>query len=1311
MQKLLSRLPLALAALLCAAALPAAATLAAKPASDTAPPAVRNFWLSTDDLRVDNLREPLGIETTAPRFSWKLNLHDRAPAPSRTNANANANTNTTASTPAPRRPTVTLPTDTSPPAGRGVAQTSYRILVATSPEKITAETPDIWDSGVVKSDASVLVPYAGSPLKSRTHYYWNVLITAETPEKAVTLTAVSPQPLATFSTGIRSNEWQAKWIGLDKFFKGETPKGRHSSLAGRYFRKEFSAAKKPAKAILYVSGLGIYKLSLNGKILGTHELSPLPTDYTKTIKYDTLDVTNQITSGKNALGVALGCGWFFGPTRVFATPRLLLQLELQHADGSKEIIVSNDSWKTTADGPIRANSYWDGESYDARKEMPGWDKPNFDDSHWTPAQLVKTPSGKLEGATTPNITITETLKPISIKKQKDNVFLLDMGQNMVGWLQIKTRGKAGDTIKLRFAETLKKDGTIYTANFRSARATDTYTLKGDGEEKWEPSFTYHGFRYVEITGYPGTPSVNDFLGKVVHDAMSDTGFFLSSNKTLDQIYKNAFWGIRGNYHGMPTDCPQRDERYGWLGDRAIGSHGESFLFDNHTLYAKWLDDIAQAQRHDGSIPDVAPTFISVYSDNMTWPGTFIIIANMLYEQYGDTQPIIKHYAAMKKWLNYMKRKYCRNGILVKDKYGDWCMPPESPSLVHSKDPSRKTNGAVLGTTFYYRTLKLMERFATIQNKPDDARYFATEALATKNAHNKRFLNPATANYDNGTVTANVLSLAYGMVPEGLEKKVFDNIVRKTEVDFKGHVSSGLVGLQWLMRTLANNGGGELAYKIATNRDYPSWGYMIENDATTIWELWNGNTANPSMNSHNHVMLLGDLLIWYYEELAGIKAGKPGFKQIIMRPRPPADLKNVSASYNSPYGTIESAWQKADGKFFWHVKVPVNTTAIVHIPSTDRAGILESGGTPEKNSGIKFLRVENGSVVYEVASGRYQFSAPLDQRWPLEKAQAWQKQNGWLRGCNFTPSTACNQLEMWQAETFDPKTIDRELGYAQDLGFNCMRVFLHHAAWVSDKEGFKKRIKQYLDISSKRGIKTVLVFFDDCWNAEFKTGKQPEPIPGAHNSRWLRDPGNLLFRRPELITTLEAYVKDILTEFKDDSRIVLWDLYNEPGNSGYGIKSLPLVKNIYAWARTINPSQPLTTGVFDFNKNYNALNAFHTTHSDVLTYHCYGSLADHKKRVAWVRAQSGTERPVVCTEYMQRAKHSGFQAIMPWQKEANIGAINWGLVAGRTQTNIPWGWRPKDKNNPEPPHWSFDLLRKDGTPYVKEEGDIIRKLCK
>jgi endo-1,4-beta-mannosidase len=301
--------------------------------------------------------------------------------------------------------------------------------------------------------------------------------------------------------------------------------------------------------------------------------------------------------------------------------------------------------------------------------------------------------------------------------------------------------------------------------------------------------------------------------------------------------------------------------------------------------------------------------------------------------------------------------------------------------------------------------------------------------------------------------------------------------------------------------------------------------------------------------------------------------------------------------------------------------------------------------------------------------------------------------------------------MWQAETFDPKTIDRELGYAQDLGFNCMRVFLHHAAWVSDKEGFKKRLKQYLDISSKHGIKTAFVFFDDCWNANFKIGKQPEPIPGGHNSRWLRDPGDLLFRRPGIITTLEAYVKDILTEFKDDPRIVLWDLYNEPGNSGYGIKSLPLVKSVYEWARAINPSQPLTTGVFDFGRNYDALNAFHTTHSDVLTYHSYSNLAEHKRRVAWIRAQAGAERPVVCTEYMQRAKHSGFQAIMPWQKEANVGAINWGLVAGRTQTNIPWSWRPKNKKNPEPPHWSFDLLRKDGTPYVKEEGDLIRKLCK
>jgi alpha-L-rhamnosidase len=551
-----------------------------------------------------------------------------------------------------------------------------------------------------------------------------------------------------------------------------------------------------------------------------------------------------------------------------------------------------------------------------------------------------------------------------------------MGQNMVGWLSLKVKGKAGQTVKLRFAEALKDDGTLYMANLRGAKVTDLYTLKGGDDELWEPSFIYHGFRFVEITGYPGEPTVNDFEGKVVYDEMETTGEFETSNATVNRIYKNAYWGIRGNYRGMPTDCPQRDERQGWLGDRAVGSHGESFIFNNHDLYAKWLNDIEQAQREDGSIPDVAPPYWKIYSDNMTWPGAYVIIANMLYEQYGDKEPLIQHYESIKKWIGYMKGKYTTDNIMTKDTYGDWCMPPESPELIHSKDPARKTDGAVLSTTFYYRILYLLERFATIQGKTDEAKAFAQDAATVKDAYNNKFFNKETAQYSNNTVTANLLSLCYGMVPEGFEEKVFENIVNKTENDFKGHVSTGLVGIQWLMRGLSDNGRADLAYKIATNRDYPSWGYMIENDATTIWELWNGNTADPAMNSHNHVMLLGDLVVWYYEYLAGIQntAGSFGFKQITMKPVTVDGLDYVTASYQSIRGEIKSAWKKDAGQFLWDITIPANTSATVYIPASDKNQVLENGQKAASAKGVKFVKIEGAYAVYEVGSGTYNFSA-------------------------------------------------------------------------------------------------------------------------------------------------------------------------------------------------------------------------------------------------------------------------------------------------------------------------------------------------
>lgn len=884
--------------------------------------------------RCEMLINPLGIEIIEPRLSWEIISREK-----------------------------------------GVFQTGYHILVASSIEKLNNDEGDLWNSGLVESNQSTYVGYAGAQLSNRNECYWKVKVNTNKGESSWSKPSF-------WTVGLLDNrDWSADWIGVDRLFDGEMLDTTYTRLAARYLRKEFTVDKKVKKATLYISGLGLYEAYINDNKVGTQVLSPTPTDYKKRVKYNTFDVTNLMKQGENAIGVILGNGRYFTmryqnstipAIEHFGFPKMLSQLEIEYNNGEIEHIVSDDSWKLTSNGPIRANNEFDGEEYDARMEMPGWTAAGFDDTNWIGVEKVSPPEGILEAQLNPNIQIMETLKPVSLSEYAPGTYILDMGQNMVGWLSLKVKGKEGDRVALRFAEHLDNNGSLYMDNIRGAKVTDTYTLKGTGEECWEPSFTYHGFRYVEIKGYPGIPTISDFEGKIIYDKMSVSGTIETSDSTLNQIYKNAYWGIRGNYRGMPTDCPQRDERMGWLGDRAVGSHGESFIFDNNSLYAKWLDDIEDAQLENGSIPDVAPAYWKFYSDNMTWPGAYVIVANMLYEQYGNIEPIRKHYASMKKWLTYMTDKYMVDNIMPKDNYGDWCMPPESPELIHSESPDRKTDGAVLGTTFYYRMMTLMQRFAEVINIPEDVIYFEQKAHAVKNAFNNKYLDKDNAQYSNNTVTANLLPLSYGMVPDDYTDRVFNNIVNKTETDFKSHVSTGLIGIQWLMRGLSDHGRADLAYKIAQNRDYPSWGYMVENEATTIWELWNGNTANPAMNSGNHVMLLGDLIIWYYEYLAGIKnaPGSIGFERIEMKPYPVKGLNYVKANFHSVKGEIRSSWIKNNDEFIWDITIPCNTVAKVYIPAKDQSTITINNVAALSYKEAKFEALDNDRCIFNISSGDY-----------------------------------------------------------------------------------------------------------------------------------------------------------------------------------------------------------------------------------------------------------------------------------------------------------------------------------------------------
>jgi alpha-L-rhamnosidase len=782
--------------------------------------------------------------------------------------------------------------------------------------------------------------------------------------------------------------WQAaKELGA----YGIAPWGQPSLLAehrlpARYLRRAFQLPKKPRRAVVYYAGLGLSELYLNGQKAGDHVLSPGLTDYDKHVLYETFDVTNQVTQGANAIGLILGNGRYYAPRgmaagapspRNFGYPKALVQLNIEFEDGSRTEIVSNESWKLTAAGPIRANNEYDGEEYDARLEMPNWARPGFDDSKWELAGLVAAPKGELAAQMAEPLRVTETIKPIGVKKLAPSVFVFDMGQNMVGWCRLSVSGPKGTQVRLRHAETLNKDGSLYVANLRLANAAETYTLKGQSVEVYEPRFTYHGFRYVEVTGYPGEPAANALEGRVVHDDMARAGDFTSSNELLNKIHHNVFWGIRGNYRSIPTDCPQRDERQGWLGDRSQVSRSESYMFDVAAFYTKWMTDLEDSQRPNGSIPDVSPNYWEMYNDDLTWPGTLVYVHGMLYDQYGDKRVLSHGFGAMKKWIEH-ERGFVANGLISKDQYADWCVPPEDPKLIHSKDPARVTDKTLIASAYWYHLLRTMSRYARILDLPTDAAEFDKLADATSDAFQRKFFHLESSRYDNGTQTSSILPLYFGIVPEDFRPAILKTLVDNIETRSFGHVGTGLVGAQWLMRTLSDNGYADLAYKIATQKTYPGWGYMVDQGATTIWELWNGNTADPAMNSGNHVMQIGDLAVWMYEYLAGMRSDpeQPGFRHAMIRPYLAGDLTFVKASHQTMYGQLASSWKREKGKLTLEVTVPANTTATVWVPANSADAVMESGKNLSLAAGVRLIKSEQGAVMLEVGSGAYVFTTPL-----------------------------------------------------------------------------------------------------------------------------------------------------------------------------------------------------------------------------------------------------------------------------------------------------------------------------------------------
>lgn len=729
-------------------------------------------------------------------------------------------------------------------------------------------------------------------------------------------------------TPVLTPEWeQAQWIGIDA--PDSTYRGRegHSMLAARHLRYVFTVDTLPLDARLFVAAGGFSDTYVNGKKVTNDVLGPLPSDYDKTVYFCEYDVTSLLRKGQDTILICLSPGWFTAMLgdygmRHWGTPRALAQLVVRTKGGIMRL--STDStWQATNCGPVRRSNLYDGEYYDAHYENP---------EQWQQAEVLEAPNGILRRQNIAGQQILDTIRPLSIRRTIKNTYIVDMGQNMVGWLQLQGQGNDTTPVVIRMAETLLPDSMgLYTANLRDARATNTYIPRDNQPFVYCPSTTWQGFRYAEISGLSQAP--DKVVGFIIADKMRRTGSFHCSDSLLNRLFRAAENGIRGNYHGFPTDCPQRDERLGWLGDRFTGAYGESYLFDNQDLYLKWMQDIEDSQTEEGQLSDIAPRYWGIrHHKNVTWNGTYISVANMLWERFGNEEGIRRHYDSMRKWVLYTVQETMVDSLLTVDTYGDWCMPPERPELIHSKDPARQTEATVLSTTVFYDLLGKMQQFALLLGRDSDCTEYAQLAQGIRRNYNRRFYHPETGSYSNNTVTANILSLALGLVPEGEEERVMAQIVKVTEKDFHGHVSCGVLGIQYLMRTLTRWGHADLAMKIARQTSYPSWGYMLEHGATTIWELWNGNSAAPEMNSGNHVMLLGDLLLWYYEDLAGIRPDQPGYQHLHMQPVFPEELNHVEARYESVSGTITSEWGRhQDGSVSWLINLPKGVKATVVLP--------------------------------------------------------------------------------------------------------------------------------------------------------------------------------------------------------------------------------------------------------------------------------------------------------------------------------------------------------------------------------------------
>lgn len=872
-----------------------------------------------ESLTCNYLTSPLAVETECPLFSFKCQLEKN-----------------------------------------GDTMSAYRIMVSTNKDV----DGDMWDSGKVQSDSTIHIKYSGKKLEAGCEYYWKAMVWDGDDN------ASDWSGSALFRMGIDEDDWQGKWISI-----ADIPVmmggGQGDGLPAPMLRKSFKIDKPVKSAYIQICGLGYYDLWLNGEKVGDLVLDPAPTKFDETALYQTYDVTDSLNNGENAVGVILGDGWYncfteevwcFDKASWRGYPRLLLQLDVELVSGEKITVASDNTWKA-ATGAITFNGLRNGENYDARLEHDGWSEPSFDDEEWKDVTVVRSPGGFIRSQQMTPIRKIMEIKPISVTQVMNNVWVFDVGQNMSGWARIKMAGRSGQTLTIRYSEKIHENSELDRGNIDCFIKTfdfqtDRYTFKGDGIEEWEPRFTYHGFRYIEVSGVEHEFTCDDLTAIVVHTDFERRGEFSCSNELLNSIQKCAHWATVSNYHGIPTDCPHR-EKNGWTGDASLSCEQVLYNYNATTAYRKWLYDFKDVQRNNGELPGIIPTSAWGYNwgNGPAWDSALILIPWYMYLYRGDKQILCDMYENMKRYIKFIKSMAIDN--IVDFGLGDWCPPEGNENL--------KTPSVMTDTGYYHIDCEVMSKVAKVLGKEKDSRYFSDLASDIKKAYNERFVDVVKDKVGTNSQTSFATTLYQELAEDNDKEKILEMLVDEVE-NCDDHIDCGILGTKYVMHTLADMDRCDVAYKIASQDTYPSWGNWIRRGATTLWEDWDGRS------SQNHHMY-SDISAWFYKGLAGINPDEnaPGFKHFYIKPNPVGDLTWVDAWHDSLYGRIEVNW-KLDEMFHLDVTIPANTTATIALPKEYSRDIKVDGVALESHQLATILGVKNSRYEFILPAGRYNITS-------------------------------------------------------------------------------------------------------------------------------------------------------------------------------------------------------------------------------------------------------------------------------------------------------------------------------------------------